>query len=316
MKFLSSNKPSLPTLSSNKNISFNLTSYITKLLIIIALLNLISKTEQNSSKPKEKKASAKDSLKYLSQQTKNYPDELEEISKILSKKSKECFGEITQIYSKDFSTNEGKSPYLHKRNKALSEKYFEKVNSQIWKKLNKISFLESKNFTGVRWIEFKSSNNTELKRMMDSHLGLLSDFLQKNFLDKNANKKDHAAKAKKPNSNSYSENVVQMNLPEIIVDSYQYFYSKINELKKFFSKFYLFKAIGKFNICVAARENYDVKALFAENLKNGKITIKTLLENLKDIYSISLELIKAEHIAEFAKALKKLLLISKIIPGM
>ena len=107
-----------------------------------------------------------------------------------------------------------------------------------------------------------------------------------------------------------------MNLPEIIVDSYQYFYSKINELKKFFSKFYLFKAIGKFNRCVAAKEKYDVKLIFAESLKSGKITIKTLLENLKDIYSVSLGIVTAEHIAEFVKALKKLLMIVKGIPGM
>lgn len=324
MKFLSSNKIfSLNcSKSQNKNFYSQITSSITKLLIILAIFNLINKAE-SSPKQKEKKASGRDSLKYLSQ-TKNYPDELEEISKILSKQSKECFSEIAQIYAKDFSPNEGKSPYLNRKNAALAEKYFEKINNQIWKKLNKISFLESKNFTGVRWIEFKSSNNTELKRMMDSHLGYLSDFLQKNFLKNSASKKEKentSAKAKKTNggnNNNAKSNaaVVYMNLPEIIVDSYQYFYSKINELKKFFSKYYIFKAIGKFNSCVATKEKYDVKVMFAENLKSGHITIKTLLENLKDIYSLTLELIKAEHIAEFVKALKKLVLILKGIPGM
>lgn len=316
MKFLTLNQLNMLYNSSKKTIYKSLISSIPLLLIIFAFSNLIALTQQSASNKKEKKASNKDSLKYLSQQSKSYPDELEEISKILSKQSKSCFSEIVQIYAKDFSTNEGKNPYVFKRNKALGENYFEKINSQIWKKLNKISFLESKNFTGVRWIEFKSSNNTELKRMMDSHLGLLSDFMHKNFLRKNV-KKNVTVKAKKGNSNGINANAIfYMNLPEIIVDSYQYFYSKINELKKSFNKFYLFKAIGKFNSCVAAKEKYDVKALFAESLKSGKITIKTLLENLKDIYGITLELIKAEHLADFVKALKKLLFISKFIPGM
>lgn len=342
MKFISSKNINSLNCSKSKNkfIHKNLISSFTRLLILIAVFNLITKTE-SATKQKEKKAASRDSLKYLTQ-SKSYPDELEEISKMLSKQSKECFSEIAQIYSKDFSTNEGKNPYLNKKNKALAEKYFEKVNNQIWKKLNKISFLESKNFTGVRWIEFKSSNNTELKRMMDSHLGLLSDYLQKNFLKNSLNANSGSKKAEKEkekekdnnaaannnnakktnNNNNSSKNsksssaVVYMNLPEIIVDSYQYFYSKINELKKFFSKFYLFKAIGKFNSCLAAKEKQDVKALFAESVKSGKITIKTLLENLKDIYSISLELVKAEHIADFVKALKRLLLIVKGIPGM
>jgi len=263
MKFLSFNE------NNRINCFTFLLSSITKLLIILSIFKLINQIESN--KQKEKKIS-KESLKYLSN---NFPDELEDLKKVITKKeSKDCFNEILLIYRKDFLTNGGKNPYNSKNNQ-ISEKYFQKASNKIWKKLNKISFLESKNFTGIRWIDFRSSNNTELKRMMDHHLQMLSESFQKIYSNIKNNEK--------PKNISDGNSTIFMNLPEIIVDSYQFFYLKINELKKFFSssKFYLFRGLNKFNKCLAIKEKFDNKISFAENLKSGKITIKTLLENLK-----------------------------------
>jgi len=304
MKFLCLS--SLAQLSNSKiDLTKRVISSITNLLILLSIFILINKSQSTKQKQKN---SSKDTLKYLSH-SKTYPDELDDISKILGKQSKECFNEIVLIYARDFTQKEFKNPYNLKSN-AITEKYFQKINNQIWKKLNKISFLESKNFTGIRWIEFKSSNNTELKRMMDSHLQLLAESMQKNLI---TNEKTEVSN-KKQKKNGPS--TVYMNLPEIIVDSYQYFYSKINDLKKFFSKFYLYKGINKFNKCVAVKEKVDIKIAFAESIKSGKITMKSLLESLKDIYTVSHEMIKAEDFGNFVKALKKLVLIVKRIPGM
>lgn len=317
-----------------KNRILNLTlKYGIVLLFIINISDICCKQ-----KDKEKK-NQKEGLKYLTPLTaKEYPDDLDEISNILDKDTKDCFQEVVNIYTRDFSNVKDKINLI--KTMPYTDKFFEKIDNHILKKINKINFYENKNFTGVRWIDFKSSNNTELKRMMDSHLQLLANFIQQKFPNeekqlsyiysnhenisnqnnnnKNTNienKKNSKNRNKSLNSSDTTAPII-MNLPEIIVDSYQYFYSKINDLKKSFSKFYLFKGINKFNRCIASKKKIDRKFIFSENLKIGKITIKTLLVTLREIFSLTYEIVKANSASLFSKALKRLILLVKEIPGM
>jgi len=280
-----------------------LLSSITKLFFILSIFNLINQT--NSYDQTDKIVSI-ESFKYLSNEL---PDEFLDLSNYITKKeSKDCFNEIALIYTKDFLSNDGKNPYNHK-NITTKEKFFQKTSNKILKKLNRISFLESKNFTGIRWIKLKSSNNTELKRMMAAHMNVLSKYFQLIYGDSSKNEITISEE-----KNIY--NNVYINLPEIIVDNYQYFFMKIIDLNKFFtdSNFYLFKGINKFNKCTANKENFNVNKYFLENLNKGKITIKTLLENLKDLYTFSLEIINSKDLSSFIKLLKKILPITKCIP--
>lgn len=297
MKFISKNKTLL--ISSNIYTPIKTIRSLTRLFVILLLYIHITNI---NSKQKDKKihTKPKDSLKYLI--SKNHPDELQEISKIIvDKKTKDCFSEILQIFQKDFGGSKI-NPYTLK-NLKLTEKYFNKTNTQILKKLNKINFYENKNFTGVRWLEIKQNNRSEIKHMINNHLTFLSDYIEKTYT------KCPDSKHKK----NYFNNGMP-NLPEIIVDNYQFFYNKITEIKKYFSKFYFFKGINKFNTCVLKKEENPNN--FVNDLKSGKITVTSLLVDLNIIFEYILEIIKSNSMHSFAKVLTNMIMITKGIPGL
>lgn len=265
---------------SNRSQLSNSCFYLLKVVIFFYMFDLI-----NNTKLPEKKFS------YITPN--NLPDELEKhMLSLTNVKSKECLIEITLIHKKDF-----KDPFVipYKNNKTLStnlkeiDNFFNKTNKQLIKKTNKYSFLENKNFTGIRWVNPKTMQG-EMKKLLQNYIQQLAEFFEKNYFN------------------------CKNTLPEFVFENFQFFFSKINEIKKIFKNYYLFKGIKKFCKCLSkTNAGYNTNK-FGENIVNGKITIKALLNNLKIILSGTQELLDSHNIESFSKALKKIILNVKGLP--
>jgi len=217
---------------------------------------------------------------------KSLPDDLDNAFRnLVDMKSKDCVNEIALIVKKDYKES-FLNPYKVLANQ---EKYLNKTLTQISKKLTKYNFLEQKNFTGIRWINPKSFSG-EIKRLVELNFIHIIEYFEKNYYN--------------------CKNTVT----EFILENFQYFFSKINEIKKIFQKFYLFKGIKKFVDCMAITNNSFQSIHFRESLQNGKITIKKMLSNLKNIISAILDIIKASNMEIFSKSLKKIILSVKSFP--
>ncbi len=224
-------------------------------------------------------------LKKSSNRT-NIPDELENsINTILDHRNKECIEEIGIIYKKDFKS----SPIFPYQNISNQEKTLNRTLTRINKRLNKYNFYEGKNFTGIRWIDTKSYNG-EIKRIVEENLGNIIEFFEGKYID------------------------CKNTLPEIIIENYQLFFNKVNEIKKVFQKFYLFKGVKKFLKCMAKTNSSYITDNFGDNLRKGKITISKLLGNLKNLILAVMEIVKKGNITTFSKSLKSIILNIKSFP--
>jgi hypothetical protein len=162
---------------------------------------------------------------------------------------------------------------------------------QISKKLNKYNFYETKNFTGIRWINPKSFPG-EMKKLLENHFNQIVNYFENKYFN------------------------CRSSVPEFILENYNFVFNKLNEVKRIFSKFYIFKGIKKFFRCMMKYNNTFNPHHFGENLLTGKITIKKLLTNLKNIILAIMEIIKGAHIDTYAKNLKKIILSLKGLPGL
>lgn len=261
-----------------------------KILIFSLLFKIINTKSSNSNR--------KDAPD-LSKMTKNkFPDDLEIPFRHLftKKNSIKCFDEISEIYKKDFPPNNNNgnkkkqnfNPYSIIN---LNEKSFGKIFKNFNKKLNKLEFHEHKNFTGIRWINYNDTKNYELKKKSLTYLDNIYEYFEKTYSKCNKN------------------------LPEIIVESYLFFNNKIKELKKTFSKFYLFKGVKKFMKCYEKFDNGFTKEFFLENLRTGNFSSKNFIEKLHKIYLSVKDLIKSSNVKEFATSLKLVIFEFKGIPG-
>ncbi len=157
-----------------------------------------------NTKPKGKKSNSTKSV------TNKLPDE---ILKVFNSTKQECINEILLIYQSDYK-EQVTNPYslLELQSKSLN-----KTMNQVTKKLSKYAFYEQKNFTGIRWTDPKLLNvNGEVKKMVQGYLQQISEHFESKYFN------------------------CKGNLPEFIVENYQNFFKKINEIKKMFSKFELF----------------------------------------------------------------------------
>lgn len=265
-------------------------SNLLKLGVLIFLFQIInSKSSEKSSekKTREIQSQLKNNFKNSPSTIKKLPDDIETVFRhVVDNKSKECMNEVLFVYKKDykeFSTFNSNKTFYNQ------EKYLNRTLGIVSKKLNKYNFYETKNFTGIRWVEIKSYPG-EMKKLLETYFQHVANYFEKKYFN------------------------CQNSIPELIIDNYNLFFSKINEIKKHFSKFHMFKGIKKFFRCMIKHHNsYDTKH-FGNNLLNGKITVKKLLLSLKNIINALLEIIKGSSIDHFARNLRRIILNLKGLP--
>jgi hypothetical protein len=313
------NRLNLSTFLSNQRISntlafkrfdkfVNILCIFLKILIFLFLFKTInSKSSNNINSNKKEKERDKDSELLYSNKNK-YPVDLKIPFKSLfqKKNSVKCFEEIVEIYKKDFtlSNNNNVINNIDNGNKSkkqntfnpyfniiLSEKSFGKIFKNFNKKLNKLEFHEQKNFTGIRWINYNETYHYEIRKKSLTYLDNIYEYFEKTYSKCNKN------------------------LPEIIIESYLFFNNKIKELKKIFSKFYLFKGIKKFMKCYEKYEFEFTKEFFLENLRTGNFSSKNFIEKLNKIYLSIRDLINSLNVKEFAFYLHLVILELRGIPG-
>jgi hypothetical protein len=275
--------------NSKQKGTFNSGTYLSNLLKLVLLIFLFQIINSKSSerKARDSQSQLNNNNKNSTQTLKKLPDDIEAVFRhVVDNKSRECMNEILFIYKKDY-----KEINTVKANRTLlnQEKFLNRTFVQISKKLNKYNFYEAKNFTGIRWVDPKSYPG-EMKKLLENYFQHVASYFEKKYFN------------------------CQNSVPEFIIENYNLFFAKINEIKKIFSKFHLFKGIKKFFRCMMKHHSsYDPKH-FGDNLLSGKITIKKLLISLKNIINALLEIFKGMHVDNFAKNLRRIILNLKGMP--
>jgi len=212
----------------------------------------------------------------------NYPSDISSIIRNIIDKE-ECLKEIENIYKKDFKSIIN-NPYSITTSQ---EKMLNRTLIQINKKINKYNIYITKNFTGIRWI---NSKNVEIKRMLNNYFTHIIEYFEKNFLS------------------------CKNTLPEFVLESYQFFFSKLSDVKKIFQKFYLFKGVKKFNNCLAIYNTKLSENKFGENIINGNMTVKEIMNKLREFVNGITMLTKSVRLDDIGKAMKMIILSLTGIP--
>ena len=213
----------------------------------------------------------------------SYPSDISSIIRNIIDKE-ECLKEIENIFKKDFKSN-FTNPYRINTNQ---EKMLNRTLIQIDKKINKYNIYITKNFTGIRWI---NSKNVEIRKMLNNYFTHIIEYFEKNFLS------------------------CKNTLPEFVLESYQFFFSKLSEVKKIFQKFYFFKGIKKFNKCLARYYPTFSEDKFGYNIMNGIMTVKEIMTILREFVYGIIMLSKSDRIKDIGNAMKMIILSLRGIPG-